>query len=141
MVRLILLEQYTASVPKDPLYTVLYSISTIEVGLAFIVACAPSMKPLLRYALPKLFGNTNQYPRTTARGGHMGYELNSNTRNGKRVQTRTQIEASGSFDALALGDASGSGKNGIVMVKEMDIRWQDLKEKSVKNATSTESLV
>lgn len=139
MVRLILLERYTASIPKDPFYTILYSISTIEVGLAFIVACAPSMKPLLRYVLPKVLGSTG-YGRTTARSGHLGYELSETPRKG-RAQSRTQIEASGNFDAVDLGDLPGDGKNGILMVKETEIRWHEVKEKSVKNATSTESLV
>jgi hypothetical protein len=143
MVRLILLEAYTASVPKDPLYTILYSISTIEVGLAFIVACAPSMKPLLKYILPKLFGSSLGYGRTTARNSRIGYELSETPRKGNRTQSRTKIEASGNFDSVALGDLSDAGKSGIVTVKETDIRWQevDVKEKSMKNATSTESLV
>ena len=42
---------------------------------------------------------------------------------------------------MHLGDIPENGKNGIVLVKQTDIRWQDVKEKSVNNATSTESLV
>ncbi|PMD44537.1 hypothetical protein L207DRAFT_421593, partial [Hyaloscypha variabilis F] len=41
LVRLVLLEAYNASKPTDFTYTILFTISTIETGLAFMAACAP----------------------------------------------------------------------------------------------------
>jgi hypothetical protein len=56
----------------------------------------------------------------------MRYELSENTRKRDktrgRTQSRTQIEASGRSGAPDLSDMSRDGKNGLVIVKEIEIR-------------------
>ncbi|KAF4626248.1 hypothetical protein G7Y89_g11912 [Cudoniella acicularis] len=143
IVRLVLLQNWSNNTPADFTYTTLFCISTIETGLACTAACAPYMKPLLMQFLPRLFGST-RYGKSSRRNSRMGvgaYELSDHrSRNGQGYDTR--IEAGG-FDAKVMGavDKDGENAGGIVMVKETEIKWQDVGEKSVKNATSTESLV
>ncbi|KAH6676534.1 hypothetical protein B0J14DRAFT_355936 [Halenospora varia] len=153
MVRLILLDQFFRHVPADPTHTIVFCISTIEVGLAFVAACAPSLKPLLMQFVPRLFSSaqTRYGNGRSTRNNRAGYELSSRSRNGKTAngnsQARTKIEASGNFDAKVLSNLEkgrGGSKNmeGIVMTKELEVKWVDGEGKSVGDAgASTESLV
>jgi len=145
LVRLVLLAAYNASKPADFTHTVLFTISTIETGFAFIAACAPYMKPLVVKIAPRIFSMT-RYGRTTNRPTRGNYELSGKSWKGSESRTQTKIQSSGNFDFEVGVEANarevrfGGSENEIVMVRETEIKWQGL-EPSVKNQASTESLV
>ncbi|KAE9378283.1 hypothetical protein N431DRAFT_541791 [Stipitochalara longipes BDJ] len=144
LIRLILLETYSASKPTDFTHTILFTISTIETGLAFMAACAPYMKPLILKIAPRISSMT-PYSKTTDQPTPKAYEFSSKSSMGNASRTQTKIQSSVDFTFKAGVEASGQedgfvgSENEIVMVRETEIRWQGL-EPNVKNEASTQSL-
>ncbi|PKX96344.1 uncharacterized protein P174DRAFT_474397 [Aspergillus novofumigatus IBT 16806] len=140
IVRVILLDDYDRNIPADYTYTLLFCISTIEVGLSIIAACAPALKPLFVMIIPKVFSSNKsrtgpQYNRYGAsRSGPMGYDLDHISRGSRRGQGETMIEA----DDDERGDRLS--KNGIVLTTEM--HWHESRSgRPITQGSSTESLV
>jgi hypothetical protein len=137
LVRLVLLAQFAAHPPKDISHNILFCISNIEVGLAFVAACAPYMKPLVVRIAPKIFVTTQLGKRTKRPTGGV-YELNE-SRTWKGTQTMTQIDATGSFGAKLNKEGEMNDATDIMMTRETEVKWQD--NPSMTRETSTESLV
>ncbi|KAJ5963703.1 uncharacterized protein N7479_003579 [Penicillium vulpinum] len=99
IVRLILLDNFDRHIPENPTHSVLFCVSTIEVGLSFVAACAPSFKPLITRLVPKVFGSssTGPYNGSTNYSGRTRLDYNlqqtSNFANRTQDQTVTTIEA------------------------------------------------
>jgi hypothetical protein len=138
LVRLVLLAHFAAHPPKDITHTILFCISSIEVGLAFVAACAPYMKPLVLRIAPKFFGST-RFGKTTGMATRPVYELSQN-RTWKGTQTMTHVDASGDdFGARILREGGMNDKTDIMMTRETEVRWQEIPNATLQ--TSTESLV
>jgi hypothetical protein len=132
----VLLAQYNTHPPKDFSHTIVFCISTLEVGLAFVAACAPYMKPLILKIAPKILGST-RFGKTTGRPSRAAYELSERTWKG--TETKTQIDSSGHFDVKAVKEKNSKDKMDIVLTMETEVKWQDTP--SMKLQASTESLV
>ncbi|KAF7162414.1 hypothetical protein CNMCM6106_009388 [Aspergillus hiratsukae] len=142
IVRVILLDNYDRHIPADYTYSVLFCISTIEVGLSIIAACAPALKPLFVMIIPKVFSSNKsrsgpQYNRYGAsRSGPNGYDLEHISRASRRRHGDSMIEAG--------GDERGDrlSKNGIVLTTEMEVQWHESGSgRPINQGSSTESLV
>ncbi|KAL4762092.1 uncharacterized protein BDW70DRAFT_149544 [Aspergillus foveolatus] len=149
IIRVILLDNFDRHIPADSTYSVLFCLSTIEVGLAFVAACAPALKPLFMRLLPKLF-NTNsrsgQYnnharPGTSSR---WGYDLDALSRSRRTMyhdgsNTATTVEAGegGGSSGAGKRDINGEGKGKIMLTTETEVKWHDHEV----GGSSTESLV
>lgn len=146
IIRVILLDKFDRNIPPDSSYSVLFCISTIEVGLAFVAACAPALKPLFVHLVPKLFStasHTGQYNRAAGRYGY-GYDLDHVSKS-RKTQGNTTSVLGGDEDVSApYGSQSASKrKNGIMMTTETEVRWDDSPGTvdGTVNDSSTESLV
>ncbi|KKK22283.1 hypothetical protein P175DRAFT_0556239 [Aspergillus ochraceoroseus IBT 24754] len=146
IVRVVLLDRYDRHPPADYTYSVLFCISTIEVGLAFVAACAPSLKPLAAKLLPKVFSNRSrsgpQYSRGEGTSGRLGYNMDALSRS-RRTQNEgnlTLVEAGEDERQYNIGR---SDKPGIMMTTEMEVKWHgsDSTNHPVNDGSSTESLV
>ncbi|KAF4163587.1 hypothetical protein CNMCM6936_000579 [Aspergillus lentulus] len=142
IVRVILLDDYDRNIPADYTYSLLFCISTIEVGLSIIAACAPALKPLFVMIIPKVFSSSKsrtgpQYNRYGAsRSGPMGYDLDHISRASRRGQGETMIEAGDDETGHRLS------KNGIVLTTEMEVHWHESRSgRPITQGSSTESLV
>lgn len=145
IVRVVLLDGYDRHTPKDYNYSLLFCLSTIEVGLSFIAACAPAMKPIIAKVIPKVLGTSsrsgmNKY----SRGGtaRMGYQLDHMSRQTQHGPNRTHVDAGGNDDdSTHSSDLPVQGiKKGIAVTTETEVKWHDSTKRS-KNGSSTESLV
>ncbi|KAK1148038.1 hypothetical protein N8T08_010672 [Aspergillus melleus] len=117
IVRVVLLDRYDRHLPEDYTYSVLFCLSTIEVGLSFIAACAPSFKPLVMTIIPKMFGTKSQsgdkYNGTYSRNGP-GYALEDRSKMSRRTHNgnnTTQIQ--GGDDVTVSSPSSQNDKNGV----------------------------
>jgi hypothetical protein len=120
----VLLAQFSANPPKDFTHTILFCISNIEVGLAFVAACAPYMKPLVLRIAPTFFGST-RFGKTTGRATRPVYEL-SQSGIWKGTKTMTHVNASGdNFGARISKDGGLNDKTDIMMARETEVKWQD----------------
>ncbi|PYI01106.1 hypothetical protein BO78DRAFT_411746 [Aspergillus sclerotiicarbonarius CBS 121057] len=127
LVRVILLDRYDRHTPYDSTHSVLFCISTIEVGLAFIAACAPSLKPLIVKTIPRLFASKGRsdgdYNKQSKPG--MAYELDNRSR-------RSRYRPGQSMVALEPNWEQEVDKDGI-LTTELEVRWDE--------GSSAESLV
>lgn len=144
IVRVILLDEYDRNIPANYTHSVLFCLSTIEVGLSFVAACAPSFKPLVARLLPKLFSSTRgerYYNGSASRSGRgrLGYDLGNMSNYSRRTQDQnvTVIEADGELD---YGPATVNTKNTITMTTQMEVTWDHSIRKEL-HTSSTESLV
>ncbi|KAG4025152.1 hypothetical protein MFRU_065g00250 [Monilinia fructicola] len=159
IIRIILLDDFDRHPPADISYSLVFCITTVEVGLAFVCACAPALKPIFVRIIPKILGESSRsrsakksiegYGRTGQRPE--GYELN------RRIpQNTTEIGAGdGDYDRMSdLTDVeSGQGKDcaqkgriEIAVRTETEVKWQNEgsgKEGKAarKSGSSTEHLV
>ena len=136
---MILLDNYDRHEPVDYNYSVLFCLSTFEVGLSFIAACAPSFKPIISQVLPKIFGGITSSNGPYSKAGTRGYQLDQVTR--RTEVNRTQVGAdsrTGERDGYDDGKY-GDSKGGIVVNKTTEVRWNDRAEG--EKASSTDSLV
>ncbi|OJJ04887.1 hypothetical protein ASPVEDRAFT_820783 [Aspergillus versicolor CBS 583.65] len=147
IIRVILLDKFDRNIPPDSSYSVLFCISTIEVGLAFVAACAPALKPLFVRLVPRLFSSashTGQYNRPAGRYGY-AYDLDHVSKSRKTQGGNTTSVLGGDEDVPApCGSQSVSKrKNGIMMTTETEVRWEDSPGTvdGTVNDSSTESLV
>ncbi|KIM98242.1 hypothetical protein OIDMADRAFT_43326 [Oidiodendron maius Zn] len=147
IVRVILLDRYDRHLPPDFSYSLLFCISTIEVGLSFVAACAPALKPIVVRIAPKLLGTTsrsrdNKYLKGgTPQASRLGYRLDNLSRNTRQATNVTQIESTEGEDKLSLENNSEHRmKDGIVMTTETQVMWHTSSQPA-KNGTSMESLV
>ncbi|GAQ08679.1 hypothetical protein ALT_6000 [Aspergillus lentulus] len=121
IVRVILLDDYDRNIPADYTYSLLFCISTIEVGLSIIAACAPALKPLFVMIIPKVFSSSKS---------RTGPQYN------RRGQGETMIEAGDDETGHRLS------KNGIVLTTEMEVHWHESRSgRPITQGSSTESLV
>lgn len=132
----------------------LFCISTIEVGLAFVAACAPALKPVFVRLVPKLFSTTSRSGRYNrgAGGGRYeygyGYDLDHVSRSRKTQGGNTTSvlggDEEGGVSAVYGNKAGSKRKNGIMMTTETEVKWDDSpgsgNDRTV-NDSSTESLV
>jgi hypothetical protein len=148
VVRVILLDSYDRHLHPDFTYSVLFCLSTIEVGLSFVAACAPALKPILSKLAPRLLGTTghsrdNRYAQGgTPKASRLGYRLDDLSRNTRRTANVTQIESRDRDNKPSQGHRKEDMKgNMIVMTTETDVTWYDHTLHPVKNGTSIESFV
>jgi len=135
LVRAVLLAQFAAHPPEDFTHSVLFCISSIEVGLAIVVSCAPYMKPLIVRIAPKVFGSS-RFART-GRSPSPAYKLNE-SRTWKGTLTLTRVDAKGdSFNGKVLTDGGLNRKTDIVMTRETEVRWQDNPHGVTQSSTET----
>ncbi|KAL4994025.1 hypothetical protein BDV10DRAFT_197863 [Aspergillus recurvatus] len=156
IIRVILLDNFDRHIPADSTYSVLFCLSTIEVGLAFVAACAPALKPLFMRPVPKLFSTNSRsgHYNNHARAGtsrRWGYDLDPLARSrctmhrggSGNVATVEAAEEDGSFGAgKRNGDGNDKGK--IMMTTETEVKWHDHHSpigRPVDDGSSTESLV
>ncbi|KAL4878129.1 hypothetical protein BJY04DRAFT_221486 [Aspergillus karnatakaensis] len=151
IVRIVLLDIYDRKLASGSIadynYNVYFALSTIEIGLVIVAACAPSFKPLVAKILPKLFstrsrnGPSYSYNRGGASGGRM-YDLDNLSRtrrtqndgNHVLVETRNERESSDSPEPKA----------GIMLTTETEVRWQEPEDEArqtTNRGSSTDSLV
>ncbi|KAL3478335.1 hypothetical protein BJX99DRAFT_256662 [Aspergillus californicus] len=148
IVRVILLDNFDRNIPADSTYSVLFCISTIEVGLAFVAACAPALKPLFVKILPKLFSTRSrsggQYNQALGSGGRLGYGLNVLARSGRTQEglntNVTSVEAEAGEDDMGYAERGGR-KDRIMMTTETEVKWDDQGRERVDEGSSMESLV
>ncbi|KAJ5502341.1 hypothetical protein N7463_005215 [Penicillium fimorum] len=144
IVRLILLDDFDRHMPENYTHSVLFCVSTIEVGLSFVAACAPSFKPLVTRLVPKLFGSTRTgpYNGSTNRSGRtrLGYKLEemSNFTNRTQDQTVTTVEAG--EGELSYGPVKLKDNNMITMTTKLEVTWGQTNSEE-QHTSSTESLV
>jgi hypothetical protein len=133
IVRVVLLDRYDRAPPVDYNYSILFCLSTFEVGLSFVAACAPSLKPIIAKIGPKIFGvNTfsgGKYSRSR-KPSRLGYQLDQMSR--RTEASHTKIGA----DAGATHDQGNQG--GGVLTTKTEVRWHT---GQAKTGSSTESLV
>ncbi|KAL4861397.1 hypothetical protein BDV12DRAFT_204067 [Aspergillus spectabilis] len=148
VVRIILLDIYDRKLAKGLLvdynYNVYFSLSTIEIGLVIVAACAPSFKPLVSKILPKFFStrdrNGPQYSYNGGNGGRM-YDLDnlSRARRTQQEGNRTLVETRND-ETQSTGSAEP--KTGIMLTTETEVKWQEDDSRQANNReSSTESLV
>ncbi|PWY85074.1 hypothetical protein BO70DRAFT_370587 [Aspergillus heteromorphus CBS 117.55] len=103
IVRVILLDHFDRHPPYDYTYSLIFCISTIEVSIAFITACAPSLKPLVVKIIPHFFASK----------GRSDAEYNKRSGPGLgQIVSAQQTNWNQDTD-----------KNGILMTTEMEVRW------------------
>jgi hypothetical protein len=120
----VLLAQFSANPPKDFTHSILFCISNIEVGLDFVAACAPYMKPLVLRIAPPFFGST-RFGQTTRGATRPVYELGQ-SRTWKGTQNMTHVNANGgNFGARISKDGGLNDKTDIIMTRETEVKWQD----------------
>ncbi|QSZ31842.1 hypothetical protein DSL72_001411 [Monilinia vaccinii-corymbosi] len=163
IVRIILLDRWDRSKPVDPTYTLLFCISTVEVGLSFVCACAPALKPIFVRIIPKIFGRTSRSQSAKKSTGDYGkgrrpegYELSSGatTRDAKvigavNMPDQDHDRMSDIMDpkgASGIGEGMHKGRMAIAVRTDTEVIWHDngpgSKGRSVvKQGSSTESLV
>jgi hypothetical protein len=145
IVRVVLLDRYDRHPPTDYNYSILFCLSTIEIGLSFIAACAPAMKPIVMKIIPKVFGNTSRSAAKYSKGAtaRLGYQLDQMSRHTQNGPVRTYVDAGAKDDDDSIeGDELPvqGVKQGIAVTTETEVRWHD-STKTSKNGSSTESLV
>jgi hypothetical protein len=149
VVRVILLDKYDRHLPPDFSYSLIFCLSTIEVGLSFIAACAPALKPIVVKLAPKLLGTSSRsrsrdkYGRGgTTRASKLGYRLDDLSRNTRRPANVTQIGSGQVEDQSSMGNSSEKvGNQGIVLTTQTDVTWHEDSLHPTKRGTSMESLV
>ncbi|KAL2802082.1 hypothetical protein BJX63DRAFT_415957 [Aspergillus granulosus] len=148
VVRIVLLDIYDRKLAAgriaDYNYNVYFSLSTIEIGLVIVAACAPSFKPLVSKILPKFFStrdrNGPQYSYNARSGGRL-YDLDNLSRG-----RRTQNEGNHILVETRNEERHSTGlvrtKPGIMLTTETEVKWQedDIQQPS-NRGSSTESLV
>lgn len=161
IIRIVLLDTFDRNPPADLTYSILFCVSTIEVGLSFVCACAPALKPIIVRIIPKIFGESSR-----SRSAKRSTEGNGQGRTGRRPEgyemsrrtAHTEIEVGdigGDYDKMSdITDAeSGKGKvdgthkgqMNIAVRTETEVRWHDNVSVSNgkpvrKSGSSTESL-
>jgi hypothetical protein len=141
IVRVILLDSFDRHFPKNYTHSVLFCVSTIEVGLSFVAACAPSFKPLITRLLPKLFGSTRTgpYNGSTNRSGR-GYTLENSSNFTRRGNDQTITVVEAGDRELGHGPKKMNSKNMITMTTQMEVTWGQSNRQN-QDTSSTESLV
>ncbi|KAL4942364.1 hypothetical protein BDV06DRAFT_235451 [Aspergillus oleicola] len=142
IIRVILLDNFDRNIPADSTYSVLFCLSTIEVGLAFVAACAPALKPVVVRLVPKLFNSSGRSVRSTQYNYRPGYAYAldpiSRSRRTQKGETVTSIEAA---DDESVGHGRGR-KDAIMLTTETEVKWDDPPRGRTHNRDdSTESLV
>jgi hypothetical protein len=139
--RVILLDNFDRHFPKNYTHSVLFCVSTIEVGLAFVAACAPSFKPLITRLLPKLFGptRTGPYNGSTNRSGR-GYNLENGTNFSRHGNDQTIAIVEGGDLELDHRPKKIKSKNMITMTTQMEVTWGQSSRED-HDTSSMESLV
>ncbi|RAL58973.1 hypothetical protein DID88_009264 [Monilinia fructigena] len=159
IIRIILLDDFDRHPPPDISYSLVFCITTVEVGLAFVCACAPALKPIFVRVIPKIFGesscprsakmSTEGYGRTGRRPE--GYEMS------RRVAQHTTDIGAGDEDSDRMSDLTyvqgGHGKENehksrieIAVRTETEVKWHhdvyaSNAESARKSDSSTENLV
>jgi hypothetical protein len=127
IIRLILLDNFDRHMPKNSTHSVLFCVSTIEVGLSFIAACAPSFKPLVTRILPRLFGSTRTGPTTgsASRSGRirLGYDLEEMSNFSRRTHDQTITTVAAGDDRIGHSPTKSEANNIITMTTQMEVTW------------------
>ncbi|KGO66971.1 hypothetical protein PITC_038510 [Penicillium italicum] len=139
LVRVILLDKFDRHRPKNYKHSVLFCVSTIEVGLSIIAACAPSFKPLVTRILPKLFGSTRTGPYDGSTN-RLGYKLEESTNFTRRTQDQITTTVECGDDEFGYGPTKQDANNVITMTTEMEVTWGRSNGEE-QETSSTESLV
>ncbi|KAF9248238.1 hypothetical protein DTO013E5_5258 [Penicillium roqueforti] len=138
IIRLILLDHFDRHMPENYTHSVLFCVSTIEVGLSFIAACAPSFKPLVTRLVPKLFGSSRT-GRYNSSSNRLGYNLEDTSNFTRRTHDQTVIVEAGDGE-IGHSHTKLKADNAITMTTEMEVTWgrSNCEE---QDTSSTESLV
>ncbi|KAL6229560.1 hypothetical protein BDW75DRAFT_245621 [Aspergillus navahoensis] len=145
IVCVVLFDRYDRHIPADSTYSVLFCISTIEVGLAFVAACAPSLKPLVMKLIPKLLSTRSrsgeQYNHGTGTSGRMLYDLGPLSRS-RRIQQGVDITSVEAREDETAYSNRLNRKDRIMMTTETEVKWDDSPTRGlIGEGSSTESLV
>jgi hypothetical protein len=112
--------------PGDSTYSVSITLSGIEVNVAIITACVPSLKALTTRFAPRFFGSKdNSRPTGNVYYSSHGYELNSGT--GKKNDTRLTAHKSADI-ASALDRHDGDGESQERIVRNSSLHTDDKSE-------------
>ncbi|KAJ5957684.1 hypothetical protein N7501_011963 [Penicillium viridicatum] len=127
----------------NPSHSVLFCVSTIEVGLSFIAACAPSFKPLVTRVVPRLFGSSRTGPNAaTSRSDRtwLSYKLEETSKFTPRTHDQITTTVAAGDDDIGHGFTTSKADNSITMTTQMEVTWgrSDCEE---RHTSSTESLV
>ncbi|KAJ5627617.1 hypothetical protein N7490_009845 [Penicillium lividum] len=135
IVRIILLDQYDRHIPKNYTHTVLFCVSTIEVDLAFVAACAPSFKPVIARLLPRLWGGSSRSGRYHNAVGPEAITSSKCQNFTRRTQDQniTIVEAGGNESSYSPTETND--KNIITMTTQMKVTREE------QHTSSIESLV
>ncbi|KAL4954438.1 hypothetical protein BDW69DRAFT_183487 [Aspergillus filifer] len=142
IIRVILLDNFDRHIPADSTYSVLFCLSTIEVGLD--AACAPALKPIVVRLVPKLFNSTGRSVRSAQYNYRPEYAYAmdpiSRSRRTQKGETITSVEAA---DDESVGRGRGRGrKDAITLTTETEVKWDDTPSgRAHDRDDSTESLV
>ncbi|CAI7652910.1 unnamed protein product [Penicillium crustosum] len=142
--RLILLDKFDRHMPKNSTHSLLFCLSTIEVGLSFLAACAPSFKPLVTWIVPRLFGSTRTDLKagSTSRRGRtwLSYNLEETSSFTPRTHDQTITTVAAGHDGTGRDCRKFKADNIITMTTQMEVTWgrSDCEE---RDTSSTESLV
>ncbi|KAJ9484436.1 hypothetical protein VN97_g8932 [Penicillium thymicola] len=138
--RLVLLDKFDRHTPTNPTHSLLFCVSTIEVGLAFIAACAPSLKPLVTRIVPRLFGSTRTGPHTGSASRRLGYNLEETSSFTPRTHDHTVTTVAVGDGEIPHGPTKMKGNNIITMTTQMEVTWgrSNCEE---RDTSSTERLV
>ncbi|CAI7578900.1 unnamed protein product [Penicillium viridicatum] len=142
--RLVLLDKFDRHMPKNPSHSVLFCVSTIEVGLSFIAACAPSFKPLVTRVVPRLFGSSRTGPNAgaTSRSDRtwLSYKLEETPKFTPRTHDQITTTVAAGDDEIGHGFTTSKADNSITMTTQMEVTW-DRSDCEERHTSSTESLV
>ncbi|KAJ5934178.1 hypothetical protein N7466_003725 [Penicillium verhagenii] len=145
VIRVILLDQYDRHIPANYTHSVLFCVSTIEVGLAFVAACAPSFKPLIARLLPRLFRGSSRTRYNNGSTGRSGrartYNLEHMSNFTRRTQDHNITIVEAGENELGYSPTETTPKNTITMTTQMEVTWDHQPSGQEQHTSSTESLV
>ncbi|KAG9239068.1 hypothetical protein BJ875DRAFT_414974 [Amylocarpus encephaloides] len=133
IVRIYLLDDQKRRPKQDSTYTIVFTTSTVEIGLAFVAACAPYFKAILVKHFPSIFGSTRG-ALDNSRPSRKDYELSEKSR-----WMRTQTFKSSRNTRQSDGD-DGNAKRLITKTETITVT-SELREPGEKSARSVERMV
>ncbi|RDW94961.1 hypothetical protein BP5796_00724 [Coleophoma crateriformis] len=140
LVRIILLDHFDRHPPADPGYSLLFCLSTIEIGLAFVAACAPALRPIVVKVVPQIFG-TNGLRSGPSSKKPSRFKTNTYIMNSQSQRTLSKHKSGIYVEAMDPDlrfPPHPAVLGGISVTKTTEIRWHDA---SNEKGSSTDSLV
>ncbi|KAI9738311.1 MAG: hypothetical protein M1834_008809 [Cirrosporium novae-zelandiae] len=109
-----LIHFYFQTAASDGNWDISFIWSAVEVDIAIITACGPSLKPLLQRFVPRLLGSSYRSSQTPGRGGNsQTYGRSRTTKSGTMHKTRR----SGTMMDYEMGKYAGKKLNSVVTAR------------------------